>query len=202
MPHRRDAHAAVHAGGRAGRGQVRAARGFEGACWGAGSGGPCNAGGRPAGLAGPVQLPRLRTADLSTALPISGPGCPALRSYLERYRPLAKYTKAAAGGQLPERVARYAAQGEPGETCPSPPARLPVRAAPAPRAGHTGPAPPPPFCAPPLPRLAVLLDLLQTLPVAPLVKLQPGEQYRQAAHLMLLQASCLWGWGGAVSWGA
>ncbi len=45
----------------------------------------------------------------------------------------------------------------------------------------------------------MLLDLLQTIPTAPLLKLQPGEQYRQAAHLVLLQASCLWGWGGRWS---
>ncbi|KAL4430847.1 hypothetical protein ABPG75_006103 [Micractinium tetrahymenae] len=71
-----------------------------------------------------------------------------VRSYLERHRPLAKYTKEAAAQsrQLPERVARYTAQ--------------------------------------------VLLDLLQTIPTAPLVQLQPGEQYRQAAHLVLLQG-CL-----------
>ena len=36
------------------------------------------------------------------------------RSYLERHRPLAKYSGAGAGQQqqLPERVARYTAQGE------------------------------------------------------------------------------------------
>jgi hypothetical protein len=36
------------------------------------------------------------------------------RSYLERHRPLAKYSGATAGQQqqLPERVARYTAQGE------------------------------------------------------------------------------------------
>jgi len=52
------------------------------------------------------------------------PSLPLCRSYLEQHRPLGKYTVTAAGGgqarQLPERVARYTAQGAhytPPHTC-------------------------------------------------------------------------------------
>jgi len=38
---------------------------------------------------------------------------------------------------------------------------------------------------------AVLLDLLQGIPLAPLVLLRPGEQYRQTSHVVLIQVG---GW--------
>lgn len=132
------------------------------------------------------------------------------RSYLERHRPLTKYSAAThRHQQLPERVGRYTAQGggAPAPAVGRALACLPRRVAPAwrqlpllhlLRCTHShvpmmasGVS----FLFPPRLPPAVLLDMLQAIPTATIVRLQPRDAYKQGAHMLLLQVGAVRGGG-------
>lgn len=93
-----------------------------------------------------LELELLRVAALHAVQHVQGALQASVKSYLQRHRPLTKYTASASvQQQLLERAGRYAAQ--------------------------------------------VLLDVLQGIPAAALVRLGPGEHFSQHAHVLLLQGS-------------
>ncbi|KAI7841566.1 hypothetical protein COHA_004736 [Chlorella ohadii] len=92
-----------------------------------------------------LELELLRVAALHAVQHVQGALQAAVKTYLQRHRPLTKYTASASvQQQLLDRAGRYAAQ--------------------------------------------VLLDVLQGIPAAALVRLGPGEHFSQHAHVLLLQA--------------
>ena len=159
-----------------------------------------------------LETELLRVAAMHALQHMQGDVQQVVGSSLGQHRPLAKYSAGAgaaapaANGHQTERAARYTAQGEAVqgarsyhvEQCTLLSARAWQQERRQQDSSPVSPSPLAPACFRCAPAPAVLLDLLQGIPSASLLRMQPGDSYRHASHAVVLQVGGRGGQGEAL----